>query len=106
MPSRFEPCGLAQMIALRYGTLPIVRATGGLKDTVVPYNEYTGEGNGFSFDNYNAHDMLSTIRYALGICRDADRLHALRRRAMTQDWSFKKSAEKYAALYRDMMGMQ
>jgi starch synthase len=106
MPSRFEPCGLAQMIALRYGTLPIVRATGGLKDTVVPYNEYTGEGNGFSFDNYNAHDMLSTIRYALGICRDADRLHALRRRAMTQDWSFKKSAEKYAALYRDMMGVQ
>lgn len=106
MPSRFEPCGLAQMIALRYGTLPIVRATGGLKDTVVPYNEHTDEGNGFSFDNYNAHDMLNTIRYALGICRDAQRLTALRRRAMTQDLSFRKSAEKYAALYRAMMGLQ
>lgn len=104
MPSRYEPCGLAQMIALRYGTLPIVRATGGLKDTVVPYNEYTGEGNGFSFDNYNAHDMLGTIRYALGICRNADRLAALRQRAMAQDWSFKKSAEKYAALYRAIAG--
>ena len=56
-----NPCGLAQMISLRYGTLPIVRATGGLKDTVTPYNEYTGEGNGFSFDNYNAHDMLGAI---------------------------------------------
>ena len=67
MPSQFEPCGLAQMIALRYGTLPIVRATGGLKDTVVPYNEYTDEGNGFSFENYNAHDMLHTVRYALNI---------------------------------------
>ena len=63
----FEPCGLSQMIALRYGTLPIVRATGGLKDTVVPYNEYTDEGNGFSFENYNAHDMLHTVRYALNI---------------------------------------
>ena len=106
MPSRYEPCGLAQMIALRYGTLPIVRATGGLKDTVMPYNEYTGEGNGFSFDNYDAHDMLNTIRYALKICRDAERLYALRRRAMTQDLSFRKSAEKYAALYRDMVGIE
>jgi starch synthase len=99
MPSRYEPCGLAQMISLRYGTLPIVRATGGLKDTVTPYNEFTGEGNGFSFDNYNAHDMLNTIRYALGVYRDADRLKSLRERAMAQDMSFKKSADAYARLY-------
>jgi starch synthase len=99
MPSRYEPCGLAQMISLRYGTLPIVRATGGLKDTVTPYNEFTGEGNGFSFVNYNAHDMLNTIRYALGVCRDANRLKSLRQRAMAQDMSFKKSADAYARLY-------
>ena len=103
MPSRYEPCGLAQMISLRYGTLPIVRATGGLKDTVMPYNEYTGNGNGFSFDNYNAHDMLNTIRYALGIYRDADRLKTLRQRAMAQDMSFQQSAEKYARLYLSML---
>ncbi len=99
MPSRFEPCGLAQMIALRYGALPIVRATGGLKDTICPFNEYTGEGNGFSFDNYNAHDMLHAIRYALGIYRQQIRLESLRKRAMKQDWSFKKSALAYAGLY-------
>ncbi len=102
MPSRFEPCGLTQMISLRYGTLPIVRATGGLKDTVAPYNEYTGEGNGFSFDNYNAHDMLSTIRFALKTSRDADRMQALRQRAMSEDLSFRNSAMEYAAVYRSM----
>ena len=102
MPSRYEPCGLAQMISLRYGTLPIVRATGGLKDTVTPYNEFADDGNGFSFDNYNAHDMLYTIQYALSIYRDAERLKALRQRAMAQDWSFKASALKYAQLYVSM----
>jgi starch synthase len=99
MPSMFEPCGLAQMIALRYGTLPIVRSTGGLKDTVWPYNEHTDEGNGFSFDNYNAHDMLHTVRYALSVYRQKTRLESLRRRAMKQDWSFEKSALAYAKLY-------
>jgi starch synthase len=99
MPSMFEPCGLSQMIALRYGALPIVRSTGGLKDTVWPYNEYTDEGNGFSFDNYNAHDMLHTVRYALGIYQNKQRLDALCRRAMSQDWSFRKSALAYAKLY-------
>lgn len=103
MPSRYEPCGLAQMISLRYGTLPIVRATGGLKDTVIPYNEYTGEGNGFSFDNYNAHDMLNTIRYALKICRDGDLIQTLRQRAMSQDLSFTNSAQAYANLYQSMV---
>ena len=65
MPSKFEPCGISQMIALRYGTLPIVRETGGLRDTVQSYNEYEDTGNGFSFANYNAHEMLGAIRYAL-----------------------------------------
>jgi starch synthase len=102
MPSMFEPCGLAQMIALRYGSLPIVRSTGGLQDTVWPYNEYTGEGNGFSFDHFNAHDMLHTVRYALSISRQKDRLNAIRKRAMEQDWSFRKSALAYARLYVEL----
>ena len=104
MPSQFEPCGLAQMIALRYGTIPIVRATGGLRDTVVPYNEFTDEGNGFSFDNYNAHDMLHTVRYALEVYQNRERMDLLRRRAMKQDWSFQKSALDYAKLYIETAG--
>ncbi|KAF0156220.1 MAG: glycogen/starch synthase ADP-glucose type [Syntrophaceae bacterium] len=99
MPSMFEPCGLSQMIALRYGTLPVVRATGGLKDTVAPYNEYTDEGNGFSFENYNAHDMLHTVRYALNIYSNKERMNSLRKRAMNQNLSFQKSALAYAKLY-------
>lgn len=104
MPSQFEPCGLSQMIALRYGTPPIVRATGGLRDTVFPYNEYTDEGNGFTFENYNAHDMLHTIRYALGVYESKERLDSLRLRAMNQDLSFQKSALAYARLYVDAAG--
>ena len=104
MPSQFEPCGLSQMIALRYGTMPIVRATGGLKDTVFPYNEYTDEGNGFTFENYNAHDMLHTIRYALDVYQNKERLASLRLRAMSQDLSFQKSALAYARLYVDAAG--
>ena len=65
MPSSFEPCGLGQLIALRYGTIPIVRETGGLRDTVVPYNKYTGEGNGFGFRNYNANELISIIEEAI-----------------------------------------
>lgn len=104
MPSQFEPCGLSQMIALHYGTLPIVRATGGLRDTVFPYNEYTNEGNGFTFENYNAHDMLHTIHYALGVYENKERLDSLRLRAMSQDLSFQKSALAYARLYVDAAG--
>ena len=104
MPSQFEPCGLSQMIALRYGTLPIVRATGGLRDTVFPYNEYTNEGNGFAFENYNAHDMLHTIRYALGVYENKERLVSLCVRAMSQDLSFQKSALAYAKVYVDAAG--
>ncbi len=102
MPSRYEPCGLSQMIALRYGTLPIVRATGGLKDTVTPYNEFTKQGNGFCFDNYNAHDMLATVKYALSVCRNVPALAELQKRAMTEDLSFETSAREYARLYESI----
>ena len=67
MPSKSEPCGLSQMVALRYGTIPIVRETGGLKDTVIPYNQYTGEGTGFSFANFNAYELADTVRRALAL---------------------------------------
>ncbi len=103
MPSRFEPCGLSQIIALRYGTLPIVRETGGLKDTVEPYNAYTGEGDGFSFGNYNAHEMLDAIRRALSVYNDKDVFLQMQRRAMEKDLSFDKSAVSYASLYLTML---
>jgi len=100
MPSLFEPCGLSQLMALRYGTLPIVRETGGLKDTVIPYNEYTNEGTGFSFANFNAHEMLSVIRYARATYDNArDRWNEMVVRAMGEDFSWDASAEKYEALY-------
>ncbi len=103
MPSLFEPCGLGQLISLRYGTLPIVRETGGLKDTVVPYNEFTGEGNGFSFTNYNAHDMLFTIHRAVELCRKKTLRNKLRKAAMSCDFSWKNSAEKYMELYHTLI---
>jgi starch synthase len=102
MPSLFEPCGLGQLISLRYGTLPIVRETGGLKDTVLSYNEATGEGNGFSFDNYNAHDMLHTIRRAVSLCRRKTLCNTLRKAAMSCDYSWQSSAEKYMELYQSL----
>ncbi len=103
MPSKFEPCGISQMIALRYGTLPIVRETGGLADTVLPYNEFTMEGTGFTFTNYNAHDMLGVIRLALGVYQDKKVLRQLRINAMGQDNSFAGSAKKYRELYLSMV---
>ena len=102
MPSRFEPCGLSQMIAQRYGTLPIVRETGGLVDTVAPYNQYTGEGTGFGFATFNAHDMMDAVRLALSVYKDKPALRNLRRGAMALDHSFEKSARQYLALYRSM----
>ena len=99
MPSRFEPCGLSQMIAMRYGSLPIVRETGGLKDTVIPYNKYTGEGNGFSFANFDAYEMRDTIRTALGCYGDKDIMRGLVSRAMQAEFGFDLSAEEYAKLY-------
>lgn len=100
MPSLFEPCGLGQLISLRYGTLPIVRETGGLKDTVLSYNEFTEEGNGFSFTNYNAHDMLHTIRRALSIYQKKTLRGKLIRTAMSCDFSWQRSAGKYIELYK------
>ena len=100
MPSLFEPCGLSQLMSLRYGTVPIVRETGGLKDTVEPYNEYESKGTGFSFANYNAHEMLSTIRYAERIYYDRKReWNKIVDRAMKADFSWKTSAKKYEELY-------
>ncbi len=102
MPSKFEPCGISQMIAMRYGSLPIVRETGGLRDTVVPYHEGTGEGNGFSFTNDNAQDMLHVIRYALQTISDDKTKRKLMARAMGTDYSFSHSAAAYLALYREI----
>jgi starch synthase len=100
MPSLFEPCGLGQLISLRYGTLPIVRETGGLKDTVVSYHDETKEGNGFSFANYNAHDMLFTIRRAINICKRKTIRNKLRKVAMGCDFSWQNSAQEYMKLYQ------
>ncbi len=105
MPSLFEPCGLSQLMALRYGTVPIVRETGGLKDTVMPYNEYEGTGTGFSFVNYNAHEMLNTIRYAEHIYYDKKReWNKIVDRAMAADFSWNVSAKKYQEMYDWLIG--
>ena len=106
MPSMFEPCGLSQMIALRYGTLPIARETGGLRDTVLSYNEFTGEGNGFTFLNYNAHDMLHVIERAVHMYHD-DRatFNFLAKRAMQGLYGWDQSAQQYLNLYRDLTGI-
>ena len=105
MPSLFEPCGLSQLMSLRYGTLPIVRETGGLKDTVEPYNEFAGTGTGFSFSNYNAHEMLSAIRYAEHIYYDKKReWNKIIDRAMAKDYSWNSSAMKYQELYDWLIG--
>lgn len=101
MPSLFEPCGIGQLIALRYGTLPIVRETGGLRDTVKPYNEYSGDGNGFSFTHYNAHDMLYTIRRALNFYKE-DIWWSIVRNAMEADYSWKNSANLYKRVYQSL----
>lgn len=103
MPSLYEPCGLSQLISLRYGTVPIVRETGGLNDTVHSYNEATGEGNGFSFTNYNAHDMLYTIRRALDYYHHNKEVwHQLMVTGMTGDYSWEHSAHRYVELYQSM----
>lgn len=104
MPSLFEPCGLSQLMSMRYGTLPIVRETGGLKDTVEPYNEYEQTGTGFSFANYNAHEMLNTIRYTLQVYYDRRKeWDAMVKRAMKQDFSCQRSASAYEKLYGDLL---
>ncbi len=105
MPSLFEPCGLGQMIALRYGSIPVVRETGGLKDTVEPWNEFSGEGNGFSFSNYNAHEMLHSIRYALQCYRDPGQWKTIQKNAMKADNSWTHSAKLYNDLYNRLAGL-
>ena len=104
MPSQFEPCGLSQMIAMRYGTVPIVRETGGLRDTVLSYNDFTGEGNGFTFFNYNAHDMLHTIERATDFYRNhPDVWKKLQERGMKGDYSWTHSAKEYIKLYQALL---
>ncbi len=106
MPSRFEPCGLSQLISMRYGTLPIVRETGGLADTVTPYNEYTGEGTGFSFRDYNADTMMHVVNYAMRTYYDNPKAWTgLVKNAMSQDFSWEVSADKYLMLYEQVSGV-
>lgn len=104
MPSAYEPCGLGQLIAMRYGAIPVVRATGGLTDTVIPYNKAAGEGNGFLFSDYNAHDMMYTIKKALTIYRDLGAWKRLMENAMHADYSWARSSKEYKALYERLIG--
>ena len=103
MPSKFEPCGISQMIAMRYGALPIVRETGGLRDTVIPYNQYTGEGTGFTFANYNAHEMADALWRALEAWRSPEARQRLINNAMAQDFSFLRSAYDYGQLFISLL---
>ncbi|MDF0728398.1 glycogen synthase GlgA [Cytobacillus sp. S13-E01] len=103
MPSKFEPCGLGQLIALRYGTIPIVRETGGLNDTVQSFNEHTCEGNGFSFKNFNAHDMLYTVNRAIDFYHKKIEWNKLVIEAMSRDYSWAQSAFKYNRLYAELI---
>ena len=102
MPSQFEPCGLGQLIALQYGTIPIVRETGGLNDTVLAYHEFSGNGNGFTFKNFNAHDMLHTVRRAINYYLENEIWSRLVKNAMSQDYSWLQSAKKYNDIYREL----
>ena len=103
MPSLFEPCGLGQLIALRYGSIPIVRETGGLKDTISPYNQYNGVGNGFGFKNFNSNELMQIIEYALTIYNDKNAWNNMIRQAMNSDNSWKKSAMQYKWLYEGVV---
>ena len=102
MPSQSEPCGLSQMIAMRYGTIPVVRETGGLKDTVLPYISWEGKGTGFTFANYNAHDMLHVIQQAEAAYYNSEQWPVLVENAMRQDFSWNGPAREYMALYRKL----
>ena len=103
MPSRYEPCGLNQLYSLRYGTVPIVRATGGLADTVADYDERTGMGTGFRFDRYHTEEMIGAIRRALRIYSDPIRWEGIIKNGMAEDWSWHESARDYMKLYRQIM---
>ncbi|WP_196594393.1 glycogen synthase GlgA [Pectinatus sottacetonis] len=102
MPSRYEPCGIGQMIALRYGSVPIVHAVGGLRDTVFPYDSYTNSGNGFVFNNYNAHELLFSIKRALEKSNDIILRRRIIENAMSSDYSWTGSAKQYKMIYEDL----
>ena len=103
MPSKFEPCGLSQLIAMRYGSVPIVRETGGLKDTVPAFNPVEKTGRGFTFKTYNAYDMLDAIRRAVGTYYQKDEWSAVVNNAMSGDYSWKTSAKEYVELYKELL---
>jgi starch synthase len=102
MPSQAEPCGLSQMMAMRYGAIPVVRETGGLRDTVTPYDPDTGEGRGFTFANYNADDMLRTLRQTVDFYHEREAWAALQRRNMNLSFDWKESAAQYLSLFRKL----
>ncbi|MCI2110716.1 MAG: glycogen synthase GlgA [Acidaminococcaceae bacterium] len=106
MPSRFEACGLSQMIALRYGAVPVVRETGGLKDTIVPFNKYTGVGNGLTFTNFNAHEFLYSIKDALGLYSYAPVWSKLVHNAVTSDFGWEKAAGQYTKIYEKVVAKE
>ena len=103
MPSRFEPCGLTQMYSLRYGTVPIVRSTGGLVDTVEPYDAATGQGTGFRFEHADGTGMMWALDQALELWKDRAAWQSLMRNGMARDFSWRRSAERYVDLYRSAM---
>jgi starch synthase len=102
MPSLFEPCGIGQLIALKYGSIPIIRETGGLKDTIIPYNKYTGEGNGFSFSNYSSKELIDVINRALEVYKDKVSWDKLVHNAMRSNNSWENSAKTYMDLYNNI----
>jgi starch synthase len=102
MPSRYEPCGLNQMYSLAYGTIPVVRATGGLDDTIQPFDPTTGEGTGFKFAEATAEALLETVRTAVGLYRQPDHWRRLVHNGMACDFSWDRSAREYEALYREI----
>ena len=104
MPSKSEPCGLSQLIAMRYGTIPVVNRVGGLRDTVIPYNPLSGEGTGFTFESYNAYDMLNAVRRALDVFNmDKEAWKKIMRNAMNYDSSWVKSAKEYIEMYKEIL---
>lgn len=105
MPSKSEPCGLAQMIALRYGAIPIVRETGGLKDSIQPFDPQTGIGNGFTFSSYNAHEMLAAIKEALAVYQDELIWNKLQKNAFASDFGWEKPTKEYVKLYQEMLAL-
>ena len=103
MPSEYEPCGLAQMISMRYGTIPIVRKTGGLADTVIPFNSKTGEGNGINFVQFDDNDMANAIWRAIELFSNKKQMSAIKKNAMSGDYSWANSAKLYRELYNSLI---